>query len=170
MVPSSSPSGAAFRTLTHAECVALLARNHLGRVAFRVADGVDVRPIHYAYEPGWLYGRTAEGTKLDALDRDRRVAFEVDEVRGALDWASVVVRGSFHRLSDGADDEQRAAAARAVHLLRAVIPATFAPDDPVGFRSVLFRISVGTVTGRAAAPPGPNQSGARVPGGGQVTS
>lgn len=154
--PEPSPGRArpTIRRMTHAECAAFLARNHVGRIAFATADcRVDIRPVHYAYDPGWLYGRTARGAKLDALDQNRWMAFEVDEVRGPFDWTSVIVHGSFHRLDrEGSDDEQRAAV-HAIHLLRAVIPETFAADDPADFRTVLFRISIGTVSGRRMLPP-----------------
>ena len=141
------------RALGTAECERLLARNTVGRIAFALHDRVDVQPIHYVYEAGWLYGRTSEGAKLTTLAHNQWMAFEVDEVRGVFDWASVVVRGSFYRIDADGPPSQRAAAAHAVDLLRRIVPETFEADDPVDFRTVLFRISVGTITGRVATPP-----------------
>ena len=142
-----------FRALSRNECDALLARNHVGRLAFAFRDRLDVQPIHYVYEAGWLFGRTSEGAKLVTLAHDHSVAFEVDEVRGVFDWASVIVHGSFHRISPEDSPRDQAAAARAVHLLREIVPKAFAADDPTPFRSVLFRISIGEMTGRIAIPP-----------------
>ena len=140
------------RHLSADECVALLNRHAVGRIAFAFRDRVDIQPIHYVHADGWLYGRTSEGAKLDTIAHNRWVAFEVDEVRDTFDWASVVVHGSFHRLDpDGAEGEQ-AAFADAAGLLRAVIPGTLTAQDPVPFRTVLFRIALGDVTGRTAAP------------------
>jgi hypothetical protein len=51
------------------------------------------------YEGGWIYGRTSAGAKLTTLAHRRWLAFEVDEVRGVFDGASVVVQGSFHRVA-----------------------------------------------------------------------
>jgi nitroimidazol reductase NimA-like FMN-containing flavoprotein (pyridoxamine 5'-phosphate oxidase superfamily) len=143
-----------FRSLTRAECDALLARNHVGRLAYSFHDRVDVQPINYVYESGWIYGRTSEGHKVATLEHNRWLAFEVDEVRGPFDWASVVVQGTFHRIDvdAGAPSLEHAAGARAIHLLRSLVPETFAADDPTAFRTVLFRISVGEMTGRAASP------------------
>ena len=149
-MPTSS--GPTFRSLSRSECDALLARNHVGRLAFAFHDRVDIQPIHYVYDAGWLFGRTSEGAKLATLEHNRWIAFEVDEVRGPFDWASVVVQGTFHRIDPAGSTSDRAAAARAVRLLRGIVPGTFTADDPAGFRTVLFRIAVGELTGRMAAP------------------
>lgn len=141
-----------FRSLTRAECEALLARNHLGRLAFSFHDRVDVQPINYVYEAGWIFGRTSEGHKVAILEHNRWLAFEVDEVRAPFDWASVVVHGTFHRIDADAPAHEHAAGARAIHLLRTLVPETFTADDPAAFRTILFRISVGEMTGRAASP------------------
>lgn len=93
-----TPTGPTFRSLTRAECDALLARNYVGRLAFSFHDRVDIQPIGYVYEAGWIFGRTSEGAKLTTLEHNRWLAFEVDEVRGPFDWTSVVVQGSFHRI------------------------------------------------------------------------
>ena len=145
-------SSPVFRSLSRAECDALLARNHVGRLAFSFKDRVDIQPIHYVFEAGWLFGRTSEGAKLATLDHNRWLAFEVDEVRGPFDWASVVVQGTFHRIDPEGTTFEQAAAQRAVHLLRELVPETFTAADPAAFRTVLFRISVGEMTGRAALP------------------
>jgi uncharacterized protein len=150
--PMHTPRGPTFRELSRHECDLLLARNHVGRLAFAVHDRVDIQPIHYVYEPGWLFGRTSEGSKLVTLAHSHWVAFEVDEVRGVFDWSSVVVHGTFHRIDPQGSPRDQAASARAVHLLREIIPETFERDDPAAFRTVLFRIAVGEVTGRAASP------------------
>lgn len=136
------------RALSRNECVALLKRHHVGRLAFALNDRVDIQPLHYVLEGGWLYGRTSEGTKLTVLDRNRWVAFEVDEIRDPFDWDSVVVYGSFHRI----EPDDVATVARAAALMRTVVPQALMPDDPAPYRTVLFRISIGELIGRAARP------------------
>src|SRR5690349_15736001 len=86
--PTSAPT---FRELPRDECDALLARNHVGRVAFSFHDRVDLEPVHYVYAEGWIHGRTAPGAKVAVLRHHPWVAFEVDEVEGLFDWQSVVV-------------------------------------------------------------------------------
>ena len=147
--PRTAPT---IRVLTHAECDALLARQHVGRLAFAFHDRVDIQPIHYAYEAGWIYGRTSEGAKLVTIAHNPWVAFEVDEFREPFHWDSVVVRGSFHRLDPDGTERERGAGARALHLLRSVVPEMLTSDDPTPSRTVFFRIAVGDVTGRSARP------------------
>jgi nitroimidazol reductase NimA-like FMN-containing flavoprotein (pyridoxamine 5'-phosphate oxidase superfamily) len=153
--------GARIRALTQVECGAVLGRNVLGRIAFALHDRVDIQPIHYVYEAGWIYGRTSEGAKLTALARHRWLAFEVDEVRGVFDWASVVVQGSFHRIDPDGPAADEGLSAHAVRLLWTSVPGTLTTDDPVAFRTVVFRISLGAVTGRLTTPPDPRHAAGR---------
>ena len=148
---TSPRSTTRIRALTQRECAAMLARNHVGRLAFAFHDRVDIQPLHYVYEAGWLYGRTAEGAQLVTLAHNQWVAFEVDEVRGLLDWSSVVVRGSFHPLDPEAGGRERLTALHAATLLQSLLPEALTTEDPVPFRRVLFRIAVGEMTGRAAS-------------------
>ena len=147
----SSGSVPTFRTLSQAECEALLSRHHVGRLAFSFRDRVDIQPIHYVYSDGLLFGRTSEGAKIVTLEHNRWLAFEVDEIRGMFDWESVVVQGRFERLGDERTKTGREAAERAVDRLRTLVPDTFANDDPASFRTVLFQVHVLEMTGRAAS-------------------
>ena len=140
------------RDLAPDECAALLARLHVGRLAFALRDRVDIEPVHYVYEDGWIYGRTSRGAKLATLRRNPWVAFEVDEVHALFDWRSVVVKGSFHLLEEDAPPREHVARARALERLRALVPGTLEPGDPTPWRDVVFRIAVNEVTGREARP------------------
>ena len=151
--PSQAPNDATpvFRELTRDECDALLARNHVGRVAFTFQDHVDIEPVHYVYADGWLHGRTAPGGKIAILRHHPWVAFEVDEVEGLFDWRSVVIHGSVHIPDPEGSPDDRAAHAQTLAQLRRLVPATLAKGDPAPMRLLLFRIHVDDVSGRAAA-------------------
>ncbi|AHG92584.1 Pyridoxamine 5'-phosphate oxidase-related protein (plasmid) [Gemmatirosa kalamazoonensis] len=148
-----------FRELSHDECAALLRRQHVGRLAYALHDRVWIEPIHYTYDDGWLVGRTSAGSKLATLAHNPWVALETDEIRDTFDWESVVVRGTFYRLKPHGNTVDRASYARALPLLRAIVPESLGPDDPVAFRDVLFHIHVDEMTGRAAAPPNAETDG-----------
>jgi uncharacterized protein len=147
---SRQPKRPSFVELSRAECEAILARHRVGRIAYSFNDRVDIEPIHFVFGDGWLYGRTSEGTKMATVDHSRWVALEVDEVKGPFDWCSVVVHGALYRLT--AETHKEEEIARAVELLRAVVPETGTEDDPVSSRKVLFRIHVDEIRGRAARP------------------
>lgn len=137
-----------FRALDKAESQAVLTRNHVGRIAYSFHDRVDIEPIHYVYDDGWIYGRTSPGTKLATLSHHRWVAFEVDEVDGPLDWRSVVVHGTVYLLASDPSERETETGLR---LLRRFLPDTRTEDDPTPFRTVLFRISASEITGRSAS-------------------
>lgn len=139
-----------FRELDAGECVALLARHNVGRLALAHRDRVEIVPIHYIHDDGWLYGRTAAGTKLELATHNRWVAFEVDSIRAIFDWESVVIKGGIYLLRvDGSKDEQ-AIYHKGLKLLRKLVPETLTPDDPLPERAILFRIHVDEMSGRAA--------------------
>lgn len=141
----------AFRSLSRAECEALLERNHVGRAAYTFHDRVDIQPVTYVYGDGWLYGRTEPGEKIETLRHHRWIAFEVDEVRGPFDWESVVVHGAMYLPDAEGSPADREAYALTLEAIRTIVPQALGEDDPTPWRHVLFRINVDDVTGRAAS-------------------
>lgn len=139
-----------FRDLSPEECEALLAVNHVGRLAFSFKDRTDIEPIHYAFDNGWIFGRTAEGSKLETIGHHPYVAFEVDEVHDTFDWRSVVAHGTVYVLESAGGSTEAAEYARAVELLRRFLPKTLKAGDPVPFRTVMFGIHVDEMRGREA--------------------
>ncbi|HKT07893.1 MAG TPA: pyridoxamine 5'-phosphate oxidase family protein [Gemmatimonadaceae bacterium] len=140
-----------FRALDKAESQAILLRNHVGRIAYSFHDRVDIEPIHYVCDGGWIYGRTSPGTKLATLSHHRWVAFEVDEVDGPFDWRSVVVHGTVYWLTSDASHASPGDAETGLTLLRTFLPETLTERDPTPFRTVLFRLSTSEITGRCAS-------------------
>ncbi len=150
-----SASRPRIRELDREACERILARNHVGRLAFSHQNRVDIEPLHYVFEGGWLYGRTSHGAKLEVTGYEWwPVAFEVDEVEGVFQWRSVVVHGGFYVLDEHGADWETAEWRRGVELLRQLVPETMAEGDPVPHRRVLFRIAVQEMTGREAEPAG----------------
>lgn len=140
------------RELDAAESHALLAAHNVGRLAVSNKDRVDIFPIHYVHDDGWLYGRTAAGNKLEMVTRNRWVAFEVDELKSLFSWRSVVVKGGLYLLRSDGSKLERENYERGVALIRRITPAAFTPEDPLPERAFLFRIHVDEITGRAAGP------------------
>ena len=91
--------------LSAEECWELLRGQEFGRLAFHLAGEVHITPINYAVDRDTLLFRTAEGSKLLAVEMNPDVAFEIDEFHGEH-ATSVVVRGVARHL--GEDEEHRA--------------------------------------------------------------
>ena len=158
MIPSMDASalsgarttGVTFRELPRDEIEEMLLRNKVGRLAFSFHDRVDVQPINYVYERGWLYGRTSEGNKIASLTQNQWVAFEIDEIKDTFDWRSVVIHGSFWRIHPLGSPHAEEVWAKAAELVGRLVPGALTEQDPVGFRQILFRIAVSDVRGREA--------------------
>ena len=142
----SAPLEVTIRDLDPAECEALLARHHVGRIAFSFKDRVDIQPIGYVYEGEWLSCRTEPGTKLETLHHSPWVAFEVDESRGVFDWESVVIRGTVYLMPEGSSDR-----AATIASMQKVVPEAFTAADPTPYRNVVFRVYPREMTGRRAS-------------------
>jgi hypothetical protein len=148
---------ARIRKLDPEEIAAVLRRNHVGRIGYTRRGKLDIQPVLYVYEEGWIYGRTSYGTKYETIARTAYqwwpVVFEVDEVDDLFRWRSVLVRGGFYVLSRDAGEEERERWARGLELVRRLDPAALGKDDVVPFRTVLFRIAVQEASGRESALP-----------------
>ena len=138
-----------FTDLPHDEAVALLERNHVGRLAFTFHDRVDIEPISYVFSDGWVYARTSPGTKLATIRHHPWVAFEVDEVRGRFDWRSVVARGTIYFLE--AEGVERRAYESALAVLRSFDSEAMTDADATPHRQILFRIHADEIIGRRAS-------------------
>ena len=140
-----------FSELPRQDCVELLRRSHVGRIAFAFHDRVDIEPISYVYSEDWLYGRTSPGTKLATVRHHPWVAFEVDEIEGHFDWRSVVLHGAMYLLEADGGDRERETYAKALELLRRVDAEALTAGDATPFRTTIFRIHIDDMVGRRAS-------------------
>jgi hypothetical protein len=139
-----------FRDLDEAEIRELLARNHVGRIAYSFRNRVDIEPIGYVYADDAIYMRTTPGSKLITLARAPWVAFEVDEVRGPFDWQSVVVHGTVYLVPQSGSPAVQENYRHAVQRLRDVVPDAFGGNDPTPERHIVLKLHIDTSTGREA--------------------
>jgi nitroimidazol reductase NimA-like FMN-containing flavoprotein (pyridoxamine 5'-phosphate oxidase superfamily) len=147
---STTKNEPAFRELSPAECEAILAHHHFGRLAYSFHDRVDIEPIGFVFDRDGLVFRTGPGSKLVALKHHPWVALEVDEVEGRYKWRSVVVHGTAYILSEIGSEAEQGAYRAAVATLRQHVPETLRTNDPTPFRSVVMRMSIDRVSGRSA--------------------
>lgn len=92
---------AQMRILTSEECFKLLASVPVGRIAF-VADGrLQIFPVTFAISENRVVLRSAIGSKLDAAEMARDVAFEADQWRDEdrSGW-SVMIEGQVRAVTD----------------------------------------------------------------------
>jgi nitroimidazol reductase NimA-like FMN-containing flavoprotein (pyridoxamine 5'-phosphate oxidase superfamily) len=148
-MPYSAP---VFRDLDFGEIEAMLKEHSYGRLAFTFRERVDIEPIHYVYDSGWLVCRTGPGTKLTQLAHHPWVAFEIDEVHALFEWRSVVVKGTVYFPEPDGSTTNDETWQSSVNALRRLVPTALMPNDPTPGRTVVFRIHIDEMHGRAAGP------------------
>ena len=106
--------GSELEEIPEAECLELLGRNTLGRIAFVAEGRQEIFPVTYGLKAGTVVFRTAPGTKL-AHAPGTESAFEIDEYdpETGVGW-SVVVHGTAYDVTDSGDDFSWSA--RGVHV------------------------------------------------------
>lgn len=86
------------------ECWARLRSQEYGRLAVTAEDGPMIYAINAVVDHSTLLFRTADGSKLDALRQDDRVAFEIDGFDADTSEAwSVVIRGVAQTITDASE-------------------------------------------------------------------
>jgi uncharacterized protein len=87
--------------LTRAECLRLLSRSWLGRLALSTGALPVVVPVQYVLRPSGVVLRIGQSTRLDAAVPNAVVAFGVDEIDldSHMGW-SVMVTGVARELTD----------------------------------------------------------------------
>jgi nitroimidazol reductase NimA-like FMN-containing flavoprotein (pyridoxamine 5'-phosphate oxidase superfamily) len=138
------------RELNAREREFILARNHVGRVAFQGEGRIELIPVHYVYANGTIVGRTAIGTKYLGWLLQNDVVFEVDESDSLFDWRSVIVRGSVSLLRSRGSPTECQAYEEAVAIIRTLIPTAFTERDPTPHRCMIFAITPKQISGRVA--------------------
>ena len=119
-----------------AECLEILGRHSLGRIAIVVDGQPQIFPVNYAMNGRTIAIRTASGSKLSHAPTSK-VCFEIDEYDSSVGvgW-SVIVQGVAIDATDSFDDVSWAA--------RGVAPRPLAP----GAKPYRIAIEPSKITGR----------------------
>ena len=98
--PEPAGQGHVLRTLSPAECYALLEAGGIGRVGFAAADGIMMLPVNFAVTGKAIIFRTAPDTLL-AVHANGRVSFEADHLDQVhREGWSVLVHGHARTVTD----------------------------------------------------------------------
>lgn len=148
-------TGALFGDLGDEAVEALLHEETVARIGYVDHRGrPTIVPITYAYDGASLYGYSPNGVKMEGMREHPYVCVEVDRVRDAADWWSVVAFGRFEELQgDAAVDAVRRISDR----LRTLARMERLPDAAsrtyvarLGAAGVAYRIRIEIKHGRFA--------------------
>jgi uncharacterized protein len=135
----STPPATEMLELDRPECLRLLAATSIGRIAVSVTewDHPVIRPVNYVFDESSqsVLLRSALGSKLHALLRSARAAFEIDGIddAGCVGW-SVIIVGVCEEITD----------ARELRRIERLGLESFAP----GHNGRWVRICANVVSGR----------------------
>jgi nitroimidazol reductase NimA-like FMN-containing flavoprotein (pyridoxamine 5'-phosphate oxidase superfamily) len=150
-----TPPEMVIHTLTDSECLGVLSRAAVGRLACAHSGQPYIVPISLYFDgTAGLYSFSAVGQKIRWMRQNPQVCVEVDEVVDRFHWTTVVVTGSYEELTDTAAEKD--ALRRAFDSLQQHaqwwLPATAVVmnrPDHVGV--VMFRVRIRAVSGRRTA-------------------
>lgn len=140
--------------LTHAQCVEVLQRNALGRLACAQQDQPYILPVHFSYDPDrhCLYGFSAVGQKIHWMRGNPKVCVEVEEIESKDHWTTVLVFGRYEEIGD--DPEDSSARQRIWGLFQQRgewwLPAAARLRTAERPNLVVYRIVIDRTTGRRA--------------------
>ena len=150
------------RQISEIEAKRILEESRVGRIGVSTGDGVYIVPVLYLYSPEdnsiYIHSST-EGQKMEALNRNPRVCFEVDELKRVVsekevcrctaEYESVIIFGKASIIEGKRKSE-------ILHRLSWKYGAETQPISPIDRnrleRTAVIRIIIDQITGKANLP------------------
>ena len=143
--------------LTHTECLAVLSRATVGRLACARGDQPYVVPISFYFDgTSALYSFATVGQKILWMRDNPKVCVETDDVSDRFHWTSVVVTGLYEEIGKSpaeADELQRGLAFLEQHSHWWLPGAAKLDTSDHWSEAVIYRVRINAVSGRRAARP-----------------
>ena len=130
--------------LGETDALVILREGNLGRLGCIADGGPYVVPVNYVFDGNDIYIHSLPGKKIDALRANPRVCLQVDEIKDAYNWRSVIAYGNYEEVSDEITREQL------LSKLFSRVPHMTPVESRLtkGLReTIVFRIKVDTITG-----------------------
>ena len=140
--------------LTHEQCVEVITRMSIGRLACSRADQPYVVPIHYSYdqERHCLYGFSSLGQKVLWMRDNPKVCVEVEDLASRERWTTVLMFGRYEEVGDTLEEAPTRQRIWDLFQQRSEwwLPAAARVVQRDRHAMVVFRISIDRATGRRA--------------------
>ena len=149
--------------LSPAECLEVISRAYVGRLACARDDQPYIVPISFCFDgTASLYGFSRVGQKIEWMRENPKVCVETDEIVDRFHWSSVIVTGTYEELGDSPEDDSEQLK-RALDLLQQH-SAWWLPgagelvDGETDPTSVVYRVRIASISGRRTARPSTSPS------------
>ncbi len=137
--------------ISQEDCVELLNRVPVGRLACSLDNQPYVVPVRFAYEPEYIYVFSTVGKKIKWMRKNPKVCLQVDEIGNLSNWSSVVVDGTYLELTDPQYTAEREHAkeqlAQYSEWWRNPLAERREQTDDVLIETVFFRINIASMSG-----------------------
>lgn len=141
--------------LTADECVDVLSRNELGRLACARFDQPYVVPVFFAHdaERSSLYALSMLGQKVQWMRENPKVCLEVEDIKDKIHWTTILVFGRYQELDRTPAHKDARARAEQAFLLRhqSWLPAAAHVPSHQHEHMVVYSILIDRLTGRRAS-------------------
>jgi uncharacterized protein len=137
----------------------LIRRVQYGHLACTDGSRPYLVPIHFAYDPPYIYVYTTEGKKTEIIRRNPSVCLQLEDVRDKTNWSSVIIDGEAEELTDDAEREKALKAiARANPTLTPAVSIHWMDNWVRENIEVIYRITPVEKSGRASVPRSDSQT------------
>src|SRR5262245_27002334 len=130
--------------LGETDSLVILREGTLGRLGCVDDDGPYVVPVNYVFDGKDIYIHSLPGKKINALRANPRVCLQVDEIKDAYNWRSVIAFGKYEEISDEKTREELLGKlfSRLTHMTPVESKLTKGLQE-----TIVFRIKVDEITG-----------------------
>lgn len=143
--------------LTHAECLAVLSRTTVYRLACAQGDQPYIVPISFYFDgTAALYSFATVGQKIHWMRENPKVCVETDDVSDRFHWTTIIVTGVYEELSKSpadADELQRAMAVLQQQPHWWLPGAARLGSSQQSPQGVIYRVRINAVSGRRVKRP-----------------
>ena len=143
--------------LTEAGSEEVLKQNVFGHVGCNDGFNTYIFPINYVFDGRHIICHSHKGSKVQIMQRNKRVCFQVDDVKDFIHWKSVMVLGQYQELHDSREkyNAMKLFSEHMIHLKSkkevSGVEIQEKPEHP-GFANesqyVIYRIVIDEISGR----------------------
>lgn len=87
------------------QIVNVLQSQVIGRLACYADKKQYVVPITYAYHNGYIYCHSKDGRKMEMMNKNPEVCFQVDQIENMNSWRCVILWGEYEKITGNKDQE-----------------------------------------------------------------
>jgi nitroimidazol reductase NimA-like FMN-containing flavoprotein (pyridoxamine 5'-phosphate oxidase superfamily) len=142
--------------ISQEECIELLQRVSIGRLACSLNDQPYVVPVAFSYEDNCIYIFSTAGKKIKWMRQNPKVSLQADEIGSRANWYSVIVTGTYVELQEPQYTAQRQHAleqlAQYSNWWRTPLAERREQTSDLSIEPVFFRIDIGSMSGLRAIP------------------